>query len=55
MLPSACIPAETNCVHYIDDGYSVGSFDRPGWKRLMDDIEAGTVQTGIAKDASIKK
>ena len=42
----------TNCVHYTDDGYSGGSFDRPGWKRLMEDIEEGTVQTVIAKDMS---
>ena len=42
----------TNCVHYTDDGYSGGSFDRPGWKRLMEDIEAGAVQTVIAKDMS---
>lgn len=42
----------TNIVHYTDDGYSGGSFDRPGWKRLMEDIEAGTVQTVIAKDMS---
>ena len=42
----------TNCLHYTDDGYSGGSFDRPGWKRLMEDIEAGAVQTVIAKDMS---
>lgn len=41
-----------NCVHYTDDGYSGGTFDRPGWKRLMEDIEAGLVQTVIAKDMS---
>lgn len=41
-----------NCVHYTDDGYSGGTFDRPGWKRLIEDIEAGLVQTVIAKDMS---
>ena len=41
-----------NCVHYTDDGYSGGTFDRPGWKRLIEDIEAGIVQTVIAKDMS---
>ena len=34
----------TNCVHYNDDGYSGATFDRPAWKRLMADIEAGAGQ-----------
>lgn len=42
----------TNCQHYTDDGYSGGNFDRPGWKRLMSDVEAGKVRTVIAKDMS---
>lgn len=32
-----------NIVHYTDDGYSGGSFDRPDWKRMMNDIEEGSV------------
>ena len=40
----------TNIVHYTDDGYSGGSFDRPDWKRMMNDIEEGKVGTVIAKD-----
>ena len=42
----------TNCRHYTDDGYSGGNFDRPGWKQLIADIEAGKVTTVIAKDMS---
>ena len=30
----------TNIVHYTDDGWSGGNFERPGWKRLVADIEA---------------
>ena len=41
-----------NCRHYTDDGYSGGSFDRPGWKQLIADIEAGIVKTVIVKDMS---
>ena len=42
----------TGCRHYTDDGYSGGNFDRPGWKQLIADIEAGKVGTVIAKDLS---
>lgn len=41
-----------NIRHYTDDGYSGGSFDRPGWKKMICDIEAGEVATVIAKDMS---
>ena len=41
-----------NCVHYTDDVYSGGNFDRPAWKRLMNDIEEGRVSTVLAKDMS---
>ena len=42
----------TNCVHYTDDGWSGGNFERPDWKRLIADIEAGMVGCVIAKDMS---
>ncbi len=41
-----------NCVHYTDDGWSGGNFDRPNWKRLIVDIEAGKVGTVLVKDMS---
>lgn len=41
-----------NCRHYTDDGYSGGNFERPGWKQLIADIDAGLVGVVIAKDLS---
>lgn len=37
---------------YIDDGYSGGNFDRPGFKRLINDIECGVINCVITKDTS---
>ena len=42
----------TNVAHYTDDGWSGGNFDRPDWKRLIADIEAGKVARVITKDMS---
>jgi len=42
----------TNYQHYTDDGYSGGNFERPGWKQLIADIDAGLVSVVIAKDLS---
>ena len=42
----------TNIVHYTDDGWSGGNFDRPAWKRLVADIEAGKVTHLLCKDLS---
>ena len=40
----------TNLRHYSDDGWSGTNFERPDWKRLLDDIENGLVGTVIVKD-----
>lgn len=42
----------SNCVHYTDDGWSGGNFERPSWKRLVADVEAGKVAHVIVKDMS---
>ena len=42
----------SNCVHYTDDGWSGGNFERPAWKKLVEDIEAGNVAHVIVKDMS---
>ena len=42
----------SNIVHYTDDGWSGGNFDRPAWKRLITDIEAGKVEHLLVKDLS---
>ena len=41
-----------NIVHYMDDGWSGGNFDRPAWKQLISDIEAGKVEHLLVKDLS---
>ena len=42
----------SNIVHYTDDGWSGGNFERPAWKRLVADIEAGKVALVLTKDMS---
>ena len=37
---------------FIDDGYSGVTFDRPGFQKMLDEIEAGHVGTVITKDLS---
>ena len=39
-----------NTVHFTDDGFSGGNFDRPGWKQMLSQIENGSIGTVIAKD-----
>ena len=41
-----------NTRHYTDDGFSGTNFDRPGFNRLMEDVDAGRVETVIVKDLS---
>ena len=37
---------------YIDDGYSGTNFNRPGFAALLEEIEAGRVETLVVKDLS---
>jgi len=52
LLEYAASHGFTNCVHYTDDGWSGGNFDRPAWKQMLADIEAGKVATVLTKDMS---
>ena len=38
--------------YYCDDGWSGTNFDRPEFKRMLEDIEAGTINLVIVKDLS---
>lgn len=42
------------CLHdiYVDDGYTGTSFERPAFRRMIEDIEAGSVQCVLVKDLS---
>ena len=42
----------TNSVHFTDDGWSGGGFERPGWKQMIAGIEDGTIDTVVVKDMS---
>lgn len=37
---------------YVDDGYSGTNFDRPGFKKMIDDIEQGKINMVVTKDLS---
>lgn len=39
-----------NCVHYTDDGWSGGNFERPAWQQMIQDIEAEKIGAVIVKD-----
>lgn len=41
-----------NVTIYIDDGYTGTNFDRPGFKKMIEDIEAGKISIVITKDLS---
>jgi len=42
----------SNPQFYVDDGYSGSNFERPDWKRLVSDVEAGNISTVVTKDLS---
>ena len=41
-----------NIRHFSDDGYSGTNFNRPGFSALLEEIEAGRVETLVVKDLS---
>ena len=41
-----------NIRHFYDDGYSGTNFNRPGFAALLEEIEAGRVETIVVKDLS---
>ncbi len=43
---------EGEVVEYVDDGYSGTNFDRPSFKRMVDDAKAGKIGVVIVKDLS---
>ncbi len=42
----------SRCVHYTDDGYTGRNFKRPGFQKLLKDIDEGNIGTVIVKDMS---
>ena len=42
----------SDCMFYVDDGYSGTNFDRPGFQQMLADIEQGKIGTVITKDLS---
>ncbi len=42
----------SNARYYVDDGYTGTNFNRPGFQKLLEDIEMGYVKTIIVKDMS---
>ncbi len=41
-----------NTRFYVDDGYTGTNFDRPGFQKMIEDIELGYISTVIVKDLS---
>ena len=41
-----------NTRYYVDDGYTGTNFNRPGFKKMIEDIELGYISTVIVKDLS---
>ena len=41
-----------DCGEYVDDGYTGTNFNRPGFKKMLEDIENGKIDCIITKDLS---
>ena len=41
-----------NCKEFIDDGVSGTNFNRPGWNKLLDEMEKGNIKVVITKNLS---
>ena len=41
-----------NTRYYVDDGYTGTNFNRPGFQKMIEDIELGYISTIIVKDLS---
>ena len=41
-----------NPVFFVDDGYSGTSYERPGFRKMLDEIESGNVAVCLTKDLS---
>lgn len=41
-----------NICHFTDDGHTGTNFERPGWKKLIAEVEAGNVANVVMKDMS---
>ena len=42
----------SNTRYYVDDGYTGTNFNRPGFQKLLEDIDLGYVSAVIVKDMS---
>ncbi len=53
ILTKYCLEQGFNIYNiYIDDGFSGTNFNRPGFKKMIDDIESGFIDIVVTKDLS---